>query len=389
MNLYSYSKISSFEQCKLKYKYKYIDRIKSDIPDTVETFLGKRVHETLEKLYKDLKFTKKNTKEELLLFLESEWNSKWSDDILIVKNDYTQENYLEMGKKFVSDYYDKYQPFNQAVTIGTEMHIKIKLDADGIYQLQGYIDRVDSKGGIYEVHDYKTASSLPIQEYLDQNRQLAIYAIAIKELYKDAKEVKLIWHYLSFNKELTSERTNEQLENLKVELIKIIGEIETCNDFPSTTSTLCDWCEYKSICPQWKHLRMDKEIRSRDDGVKYVNEYARLKKEETDIKKKLDTLKELIIRYADDNDVDAVFGTDIRAKVWARICEKFPRTTDSSYRLFENKVKNQGLWEEFSRLDGFKLEKAFESKKLSPEIMQVLRAFVRREKIERIYMGLI
>ena len=48
--IYSHSRLSTFEQCPYKYKLKYLDKIETDVPDTIETYLGSRVHETLEKL---------------------------------------------------------------------------------------------------------------------------------------------------------------------------------------------------------------------------------------------------------------------------------------------------------------------------------------------------
>ncbi len=48
--MYSASKINSFNTCKLKYKYQYIDRIDSDV-ETIERFLGSVVHEVLEHFY--------------------------------------------------------------------------------------------------------------------------------------------------------------------------------------------------------------------------------------------------------------------------------------------------------------------------------------------------
>ena len=71
MTIYSHSRLGTFEQCKLKYKFHYIDKIKVEGEDTVEAFMGALVHETLEKLYKDLKYSKLCTKEELLDFFES------------------------------------------------------------------------------------------------------------------------------------------------------------------------------------------------------------------------------------------------------------------------------------------------------------------------------
>ena len=48
--IYSHSRLSTFEQCPYKFKLKYIDNIESEIPQTVEAFLGSRVHETLESI---------------------------------------------------------------------------------------------------------------------------------------------------------------------------------------------------------------------------------------------------------------------------------------------------------------------------------------------------
>ena len=117
---YSHSKLGTFQQCRYKYKLQYIDKVKVDVPDTVETFMGKLVHETLEKLYKDLKYQKLNSKEELLAFFESLWNEQWTDNVLIVKKEYTSENYKEMGKKFIVEYFDHYKPFDKWKTIGLE-----------------------------------------------------------------------------------------------------------------------------------------------------------------------------------------------------------------------------------------------------------------------------
>ena len=56
--LFSHSRISTFEQCPLKFKFQYIDEAETEGFEGVEAFLGSRCHEALEKLYKDLKFQK-------------------------------------------------------------------------------------------------------------------------------------------------------------------------------------------------------------------------------------------------------------------------------------------------------------------------------------------
>jgi putative RecB family exonuclease len=133
---------------------KYVDRVKTEIEQSIEAFLGSRVHETLEKLYRDLGYQKVNTLEELFEFFHDEWNKNWDDSIVIVKEEYGPDNYLKMGEKFITDYYNKYKPFDQGRTVSLEERILIKLDDSGNYKLQGFIDRVmESKEGYYEVHD--------------------------------------------------------------------------------------------------------------------------------------------------------------------------------------------------------------------------------------------
>jgi hypothetical protein len=47
--------------------------------------MGKRVHETLEKLYKDKKFKKLVSKATLLKFYKDNWDKEYTTDVLVVK----------------------------------------------------------------------------------------------------------------------------------------------------------------------------------------------------------------------------------------------------------------------------------------------------------------
>jgi len=127
MAIYSHSKLSTFQQCRYKYKLKYIDRVQVEIPTTVELFLGDLVHRTLEKLYMDLRHQKLLSKKDLLDFYDQTWEKEWTNDILIVKDQYTSENYMKMGEKYLTDYYKKYKPFDQMDILGLETEDKIRL----------------------------------------------------------------------------------------------------------------------------------------------------------------------------------------------------------------------------------------------------------------------
>ena len=75
MPIYSHSRLSRFENCKLSYKYCYIDRIRKE-EQGVEAFLGSRFHETMEKLYAELKF-KTATLDELKAYFNELWDKNW------------------------------------------------------------------------------------------------------------------------------------------------------------------------------------------------------------------------------------------------------------------------------------------------------------------------
>ena len=250
MAIYSHSRLSTFEQCPFKYKLRYIDKIQPEIEKTIEAHLGSSVHDTLEWIYNTIKENPKKelSLDEIITYYAVKWQESYTDDILIVKKELTSKDYFNKGVDFLLKYFQKYAPFRDG-TIECEKKIFIELDENT--KLQGFIDRLvhNIETGEYEIHDYKTANTLPSQEKMDEDRQLALYSIAIKELYGEDKPVTLIWHYLAHDTKIVSKRTNEQLSQLKNETKQLIKKIEQTRDFPFHPSILCNWCEYKDICP--------------------------------------------------------------------------------------------------------------------------------------------
>jgi len=251
MTIYSYSKLKCYEQCPQKYKFQYIDKIKIEAKDSIDLFLGKRVHETLTKLYHDRQYQKETTLNELLDYLHYKWAKKWNASIEIVKKEYPPEDHLKMAEKCIIDYYNRYKPFNHGKTIALEEHILINLDESGKYKLCGYIDRLtEAEERCYHIYDYKTCSRVPSLEDIKNDRQLALYSIGVKERYPDVKNIRLVWHFLKFDREIDSVRTDAELEELKKNTIQLIDTIENTEEFPTHPSKLCDWCKFKPMCSQ-------------------------------------------------------------------------------------------------------------------------------------------
>lgn len=393
MPSFSHSKIVAFETCPLQYKYAYIDRIKVEAEDTVETFLGSRVHEALEKLYRDKKFERLMSLEELLAYYNKLWKEEWKDSVVIVKKEYTQENYRKIGERCLSDYYKRHKPFDRGRIIGLETTDFLALDEEGKYKFHIRIDRLmDMGNGVYEVHDYKTGSSLPKQEELDQDRQLAVYSLWVRQQFKDFKKVRLVWHYVAFDKEMDSYRTKEQLATLRKETFEKIKKIESAEEFLANVSGLCDWCLYKGICPMWKHeVQLEEKPENEylnDPGLKLVDEYVRIKGEldehRREAEEKLEKLKQALITFCAKEGVSAVFGSENKITVKQYEYIKFPgKNTEEREELIKI-LQSIGKLSKVSDLDVYVLAKILKNKEWDEHQLDLLRKFETREKSHRL-----
>jgi len=349
--------------------------------------MGDIVHQTLEKLYKDLKFQKLNELDELLKFYNDLWEKHWDERILIVKDQYTSDNYKKMGEKMISDYYKRYHPFDQTKTIGLET--QDFYDLDETHKIHVRIDRLACpEDGVYEIHDYKTNSHMKTQEEADNDRQLAVYALGVKKLYSDAKRVKLIWHMLAFDKEVVSERTDEELKELKKEVLKSIKEIEEATVYEPKKSALCSYCEFQSICPLWKHLfeiekKTPEEFKS-DDGVKLVDKYVLLKKEEKELSERMEFISEQIKKFGEQKRARVIFGSTHAVTIWSKDTVKFPGKKDENRQKFIDALKALNLYDKYLDINNWDFEKDYDS--LTQIDKQVLNNFGKQQKIYRLYL---
>lgn len=392
MTLYSHSRISTFEQCTLKFKFAYIDKVKTEVETTVEAFLGSMVHTALEKLYKDIKFEKLLELKELLDYYNVEWKENWNDAIVIVREQYSQENYRKMGERFLADYYRRYHPFNQTRTIALETEDTVPLDDKGQHNIHVRIDRLSlADDNTYEIHDYKTSNTLPTQDEVDEDRQLAIYAYGVKKMYPDAHKIRLVWHYLAFDKEMSSERTDDELEALRKDVLKAVLKIEACEEYAPKESALCKWCQFQIICPNFKHLyEIEHEGLKKyiaDDGVKLVNEYSKVQQEIKHKEEELEKLRDALVGYAKQHNVNVVFGSDVKARVNTYPSMKFPGKTDVNRDRFIEMIKKIGLYDRLGWVDTYELAKMINNGEIPEELIALLEPFIRREEITRIYLG--
>lgn len=392
--IYSYSRLDTYCKCPLKYKYCYIDKIKKET-EGIEAFMGSRTHSVLEKLYKDISMHKDNSLDDLLSYYESEWQKNWHNGVQIVKKEYTAQNYKEIGQVAITDYFNRYKPFDDGKIVGLEKKIVIDLNGDKNYRLMGYIDRLVLKdNNYYEIHDYKTSNSLPTQEIFDKDKQLALYQLGVEQMWPDAQKIDLVWHFLRHDKEFRSQRKAEDLELLKKDIsgqIDIVEEVITKGKFEPCESNLCNWCDYQELCPKRKHFYKVEPLPPneylKEDGVTLVNKYVELKEEKKRLVQEKDNditkIEEALIVLAKKESYEAVKGSEHKVKIDFGPRLGFPTKTKNPEELLalEKLVKAYGLWDDISRLDTKKLSDNIQCNGLTEDQVKKIRELlIKNEK---------
>lgn len=266
MTTYSYSRVNSFLTCPAQYHHRYLARTQPPVPEGVELFMGSRFHEVMEELYKAERpaGTPPPTLQELLNQFHENWDRAlavnvkkqkergFAAPVRITREGLTLEDYRQKAAGFIESYYRKYAPFDQDRTEAIELRVQFKLDGNGQYLMQGYIDRlaVDGDGTLW-IHDYKTGAKKITEEEARNEDQLALYMLGLKqhERFKDYPRMRMVWHYVAFEDDaVISDRESDELKVLRNRYVRHIQQIESAKTFNPRTSALCGWCEFLTLC---------------------------------------------------------------------------------------------------------------------------------------------
>ena len=85
-NLWSFSRLKTFDQCALRYQYRYLQGHKEAFR-SIESFLGNVVHDVLEWLYNERDQDVNPSQEEILERFSNRWTESRGDDVAIIRID--------------------------------------------------------------------------------------------------------------------------------------------------------------------------------------------------------------------------------------------------------------------------------------------------------------
>lgn len=241
INYLSYSHIQTFDVCPLHYKLKFILKIPT-LPSAAQS-LGISTHLVLKDFYQSfIDGQKLSFKDISKLF-----TTNWINEGYLSKAH--EKKTLITAKENVYKYLkENFNDKNLPLSLETPFQFKIN-----DLTIAGRIDRIDKlEDGIIEIIDYKTGKNMLTEKKLTENMQLSLYALAAREIIEkpfniDPKNLILSLHYIETNTKISTQRTNEQLDETKRLILEKVKEISESN-FACSKSIFCKNCEYKMLC---------------------------------------------------------------------------------------------------------------------------------------------
>jgi len=236
----SASSVKTYEQCPRKYKFNYIDKLPKKHFDHFD--LGNLCHKTLEGFHDYFISNKYNKKSAVKIMGESFAKARLGFPSL------SDELVLE-AKQMMFDYLKMISVDGMPNVKSCEKDFDFNITES--IRVRGFIDRIDVlKNGSFRIMDYKTTKSV---QYLD-SFQLLVYGVWLKKEFPDIKDFSGAYVLLRHKSKLKEYSFNlVDIEEAEKKLISYANSIKTENTWVTVPGKLCNFCDFKDVCPAQKN----------------------------------------------------------------------------------------------------------------------------------------
>lgn len=236
----SHSKVSTYSECPLKWKFKYIDK-RREKPKHYFS-LGKSVHSALEFMYDPEKHEVCPPVEDVLEALESKWISVGYKD----KKD--EKKYKKQAEKMITQYHEKYLEYwDQPLAIEKKFTMEF-----GNVTVTGFIDKVDIlPNGKLHITDYKTGRMWDLGK-TESDEQCTMYQYAASQLFNAPVGKLTLLHVPTQTNDSCPNHVDVKIDALRDKYAKTLSDIEAKKFDPKPADLACSRCDHKAFCPVWE-----------------------------------------------------------------------------------------------------------------------------------------
>ena len=258
------SKVSSFTDCALAFRFSAIDHLPE--PPSVPATRGSLVHAALERLF-CLDPAARTFDRSLECLAEAVAEFRSNPDFTDLNLDEAAEaTFLAEARVLLEKYFRLEDP-TTITPIGIEL--KLEIEVGGV-TLRGIIDRLElDADGELVVTDYKTGRAPGERQEQQRLAGVAFYSLLCERLFgRRPAKVQLL--YLADPLAIISTPTDRSTKGVERKLAAVWTAVERAcerEDFRPNPSRLCDWCGFKAYCPAFggdvalaDAYRIDREI---------------------------------------------------------------------------------------------------------------------------------
>lgn len=268
----SYSRISTYLQCRLKYKFRYVEKLSPKVKSP-KLSLGSIIHEALEQFYNG--YIK--TKEQFLAYYDNWWKTQEAeieekfpdfslDEKLIKKKDKAKD----IGRIMLDGYWDRYAiddkkfykillaekefiiPIRNPKTNYRSRYFDFKLKIDGLFR--------EKRNDNLWLFETKTAKSWDEDvNFLQRDDQMLLYLLGLQTVLKK-KLAGTLYNVLIKGKPSNRRKSplfyrnkvyrgKLEIDAMKQQIWDLSEEIHKNKLYPRNIGLHCMWmCPYESLC---------------------------------------------------------------------------------------------------------------------------------------------
>ena len=250
----SWSALSTFRTCPLKYKFRYVDGLPEESVSSALVF-GTGIHSAVEQHYQAILSGDPNPDLDALLFA---YRSAWlphDPDAIQFGSSETRASLDALASRMLTAFLNSPTASVQGRVLGVEEEIRGML-VEGVPDLLGRIDLLTEDDNAVAITDIKTGRGKWSQEQVeDAGEQLLLYSHLASEI-APGKKIQTRFLVLTKTKEPVVEEHVREVERGKVKrtlagVERVWRAIESGVFYPAPSTMNCATCGYRAACRAW------------------------------------------------------------------------------------------------------------------------------------------